>query len=116
MKMGWPTETKALLIVLVFSKWPLTTYALLQESSLAGTPLSDDEYKYFFQDLTAPRVIHTVCFRRAVFGCHHPAIEALDRYENHGIIPEGKANHTSQTGKCVMGEEGGRIVWHLGPI
>lgn len=69
-------------------------------------PLSETEYKYFFGTLTARQVLRAICVRRAILGCYDPAIQALDRYENHGIIPDGKAKHTSQAGKAVMG--GGR--------
>ncbi|XP_034983738.1 acrosin-binding protein-like [Zootoca vivipara] len=53
-------------------------------------PLSDAEYDHFFSILHSPRRIRAVCFLRATYGCQNSLIRALDQYENHGVVPEGR--------------------------
>uniref|UniRef100_A0A663N6E0 Acrosin-binding protein n=1 Tax=Athene cunicularia TaxID=194338 RepID=A0A663N6E0_ATHCN len=54
-----------------------------------GTPLSDQEYRQFFRSLRAARHASTACLLRALYGCQNPLVQMLDKYENHGVIPEG---------------------------
>lgn len=61
-----------------------------------GTPLSDQEYRQFFMSLRAAGRARTACLLRMLYGCQNPLVQRLDKYENHGAIPEGKADHDSQ--------------------
>uniref|UniRef100_A0A8C9U3K8 Acrosin-binding protein n=1 Tax=Serinus canaria TaxID=9135 RepID=A0A8C9U3K8_SERCA len=61
-----------------------------------GTPLSDQEYHQFFQFLRITVQARTACQLRELYGCKNSLIQRLDEYENHGVIPSGKANHDSQ--------------------
>ena len=61
-----------------------------------GTPLSDQEYHQFFRSLRTAHRASTACLLRALYGCQNPLVQRLDEYENHGVIPEGKANRDSQ--------------------
>ncbi|KFP91859.1 Acrosin-binding protein, partial [Apaloderma vittatum] len=54
-----------------------------------GTPLSNQEYREFFRSLRAAHHAHTACLLRELYGCQHPLIQRLDKYENHGVIPKG---------------------------
>ncbi|NXX17737.1 ACRBP protein, partial [Podargus strigoides] len=54
-----------------------------------GTPLSKQEYYEFFRFLSVAHHASTACLLRALYGCHHPLVQRLDKYENHGVIPEG---------------------------
>ncbi|KAM6469274.1 acrosin-binding protein, partial [Liasis olivaceus] len=58
-------------------------------SSDPGSPLTDDEYKVFFSSLRPTWKASLVCQIRRSKGCHDPKIIELDRFENHGQIPEG---------------------------
>uniref|UniRef100_A0A8D0FBL3 Acrosin-binding protein n=1 Tax=Strix occidentalis caurina TaxID=311401 RepID=A0A8D0FBL3_STROC len=58
-----------------------------------GTPLSDQEYRQFFRSLRAARGASTACLLRALYGCQNPLVQTLDKYENHGVIPEA-SSHT----------------------
>nr|XP_028602818.1 mucin-5AC-like [Podarcis muralis] len=79
------------LVCAVLSKWLLAAAdTQIQEPSLAGMPLSDAEYEHFFSILHSPRRIRAVCFLRAMYGCQNSLIRALDQYENHGVVPEGR--------------------------
>uniref|UniRef100_A0A8C4U9Z2 Acrosin-binding protein n=1 Tax=Falco tinnunculus TaxID=100819 RepID=A0A8C4U9Z2_FALTI len=60
-----------------------------------GTPLSDQEYREFFRSLRTAHHASTACLLRALYGCQNPLVQRLDKYENHGVIPEGPASsHT----------------------
>ncbi|NXW54776.1 ACRBP protein, partial [Eurystomus gularis] len=54
-----------------------------------GTPLSDQEYRQFFRSLRVAHRASAACLLRTLYGCQHPLIQRLDKYENHGFIPEG---------------------------
>ncbi|XP_021140448.2 acrosin-binding protein [Columba livia] len=54
-----------------------------------GTPLSDQEYRQFFMSLRAAGRARTACLLRMLYGCQNPLVQRLDKYENHGAIPEG---------------------------
>ncbi|XP_061465913.1 acrosin-binding protein [Rhineura floridana] len=58
-------------------------------SSNAGSPLADNEYRVFFSSLRPTWKATLVCQIRRSKGCQDPKILELDRYENHGQIPEG---------------------------
>lgn len=60
-----------------------------------GTPLSDQEYLQFFEFLRITIQANTVCHLREMYGCKNSLVQRLDEYENHGVIPPGKANHDS---------------------
>ncbi|NWX41850.1 ACRBP protein, partial [Steatornis caripensis] len=55
----------------------------------SGTPLSNQEYRQFFRSLRAARRASTVCLLREMYGCQNTLVQRLDKYENHGVIPEG---------------------------
>ncbi|NWI92175.1 ACRBP protein, partial [Pitta sordida] len=54
-----------------------------------GTPLSDQEYHKFFKFLQNTLRASTACHIREQYGCKNSLIQILDKYENHGIIPQG---------------------------
>ncbi|NXG92489.1 ACRBP protein, partial [Stercorarius parasiticus] len=54
-----------------------------------GTPLSNQEYRQFFRSLRAAHRASTACLLRELYGCQNPLVRRLDKYENHGAIPEG---------------------------
>ncbi|XP_067325361.1 mucin-5AC-like [Anolis sagrei] len=56
----------------------------------AGMPLSDAEYKIFFQEINNPHKIGSLCLFRVLFGCQQPVVHKFDLYENHGVIPKGQ--------------------------
>ncbi|KAH0628555.1 hypothetical protein JD844_009890 [Phrynosoma platyrhinos] len=58
-------------------------------SSDPGTPLTEDEYMVFFSSQKPMWKASLVCQIRHSKGCYDPRIMQLDRFENHGQIPEG---------------------------
>ncbi|KFO73726.1 Acrosin-binding protein, partial [Cuculus canorus] len=54
-----------------------------------GMPLSNEEYQQFFRLFRAAHLASKSCLLRMLFGCKNPLIQRLDKYENHGVIPEG---------------------------
>ncbi|KFP70178.1 Acrosin-binding protein, partial [Acanthisitta chloris] len=54
-----------------------------------GMPLSDQEYRQFFRFLQATLQVSTACHLREMYGCQNSLVQALDKYENHGVIPQG---------------------------
>ncbi|NXY42711.1 ACRBP protein, partial [Ceuthmochares aereus] len=54
-----------------------------------GMPLSHEEYQQFFSLLGAAHLASKACRLRMLYGCKNPLIQGLDKYENHGVIPEG---------------------------
>ncbi|NWI51303.1 ACRBP protein, partial [Calyptomena viridis] len=54
-----------------------------------GTPLSDQEYDQFFRFLRNTLQASTACHLRELYGCQNSLVQTLDKYENHGIIPQG---------------------------
>ncbi|NXM76167.1 ACRBP protein, partial [Serilophus lunatus] len=55
----------------------------------SGTPLSDQEYHLFFKFLRNTFQATNVCLLRELYGCQNSLVQTLDKYENHGIIPQG---------------------------
>lgn len=76
-----------------------------------GTPLSDQEYHQFFKFLRLTIQVRTACELRELYGCKNSLVERLDEYENHGVIPSGKASHDSQGQESCMALSTGK---HLG--
>ncbi|NWR69268.1 ACRBP protein, partial [Centropus unirufus] len=54
-----------------------------------GTPLSNEEYQHFFRFFRDTRHASDACLFRLLYGCQNPLMQKLDKYENHGVIPEG---------------------------
>lgn len=61
-----------------------------------GAPLSSHEYRRFFRALRVAHHAATACHLRALYGCQNPLVRRLDEYENHGVIPKGKASCNCQ--------------------
>ncbi|KAJ7329159.1 hypothetical protein JRQ81_015333 [Phrynocephalus forsythii] len=93
--MRWPHKaTQGFLFNLALLKWLFLVGTEMLEQ--VGTPLSDAEYKEFFETFNDPHRVGAVCFLRAVYGCKQPLIQMLDRYENHGILPKGRVCSSSR--------------------
>ncbi|XP_060615696.2 acrosin-binding protein [Anolis sagrei] len=58
-------------------------------TTVPGTPLTEDEYDTFFSFQKPVWKANHLCQIRHSKGCHDPRIMPLDRFENHGEIPEG---------------------------
>ncbi|NWU83401.1 ACRBP protein, partial [Onychorhynchus coronatus] len=54
-----------------------------------GTPLSNQEYRQFFKFLRITLQASTACHLRELYGCQNSLVQTLDKYENHGVIPQG---------------------------
>uniref|UniRef100_A0A674IEU3 Acrosin-binding protein n=1 Tax=Terrapene triunguis TaxID=2587831 RepID=A0A674IEU3_9SAUR len=80
----------------VLSSWCSAAHLQDEGPLLTGTPLSEPEYDQFFKPLRAPYRASATCLIRALYGCQNPLIRRLDQYENHGVIPQGKADHGIQ--------------------
>ncbi|NWR84400.1 ACRBP protein, partial [Furnarius figulus] len=55
----------------------------------SGSPLSNHEYQQFFKFLRNTLQASTACHLRELYGCQNSLVQTLDKYENHGIIPQG---------------------------
>ncbi|XP_069505937.1 acrosin-binding protein [Ambystoma mexicanum] len=55
----------------------------------SGSPLSHEEYVLFFQSLVAHGRAEALCEIRLHSGCENLLIKRVDKYENHGLIPQG---------------------------
>ncbi|CAN0048515.1 unnamed protein product [Bubo scandiacus] len=86
---GVMSATWACLVLSVLLGWGCTAGPWGVKAQQPGTPLSDQEYRQFFRSLRAARRASTACLLRALYGCQNPLVQMLDKYENHGVIPEG---------------------------
>ncbi|NXP18137.1 ACRBP protein, partial [Scytalopus superciliaris] len=58
-------------------------------AQLPGTPLSNQEYHQFFKFLQITLQVSTACHLRELYGCQNKLVQTLDKYENHGVVPQG---------------------------
>ncbi|XP_063290179.1 acrosin-binding protein isoform X1 [Pelobates fuscus] len=61
----------------------------LNQHPKLGSPLSDNEYKEFWELFNPDWKAEELCEFRENFGCNEPRVLRIDLFENHGQIPDG---------------------------
>ncbi|XP_027750437.1 acrosin-binding protein-like [Empidonax traillii] len=80
---------RAYLVLSVLLGWGCIVGPQWTKAQQAGTPLSNQEYRQFFKFLRITLQASTACHLRELYGCQNSLVQTLDKYENHGVIPQG---------------------------
>ncbi|XP_064510704.1 acrosin-binding protein-like [Pseudopipra pipra] len=80
---------RAYLVLSVLLGWGCIVGPRETKAQQPGTPLSDQEYRQFFKFLRITLQASTACHLRELYGCQNSLVQTLDKYENHGVIPQG---------------------------